>query len=44
MKELNVKLEINLIDKENFKLSKLNKKKINIINVEFKFKKTFDKK
>ena len=43
MKKLNVKSEINLIDKENFNFNRLSKKKINIINVDFKFKKTFDK-
>ena len=43
MKKLNVKSEITLIDKENFNFNRLSKKKINIINVDFKFKKTFDK-
>jgi len=43
MKRLNVKLQVNMIDIENFNLNRLSKKKINIINVNFKFKKTFDK-
>lgn len=43
MQKLNLKCQINLIDKNNFNLKKLTKKKINIINVDFKFKKTFDK-
>ena len=43
MKRLNIKLQINMIDIKNFNLNKLSKKKINIINVDFKFKKTFDK-
>jgi len=43
MKELNFKFEINLINKDDLNLDKLSKKKINIINVNFKFKKTFDK-
>jgi 4-hydroxythreonine-4-phosphate dehydrogenase len=43
MKKLDFKLEINLINKNDFNLNKLSKKKINIINVDFKFKKTFDK-
>ena len=43
MERLKVKLQINLIDIENFNLNKLSKKKINIINVDFKFKKKFNK-
>ena len=43
MKQLNFKVKINIINKENFNLNDLNKKKINIINVDFKFKKIFDK-
>lgn len=43
IQKLNLKCQINLIDKNNFNLKKLTKKKINIINVDFKFKKTFDK-
>jgi 4-hydroxythreonine-4-phosphate dehydrogenase len=43
MKKLDFKLEINLINKNDFNLNKLSKKKINVINVDFKFKKTFDK-
>jgi len=43
MKKLNFKVKINIINKENFNLNDLNKKKINIINVDFKFKKIFDK-
>tara|TARA_E500000331_G_C17185418_1_gene682425 strand:+ start:280 stop:1245 length:966 start_codon:yes stop_codon:yes gene_type:complete len=42
-KKLNVKFTINLIDQKNFKINKLSKTKINIINVNFKFKKVFDK-
>ena len=43
MKQLNFKVKINIINKENFNLNDLNKKKINIINVDFKFKKIFYK-
>jgi len=43
MKELNFKFKLNLIDKNNLHLNKINNKSINIINVDFKFKKTFDK-
>jgi len=43
MKQLNFKVKINIINKENFNLNNLSKKKINIINVDFKFKKIFDK-
>jgi len=43
MKKLNFKVKINIINKENFNLNNLSKKKINIINVDFKFKKIFDK-
>ena len=43
MKKLDFKLKINLINKNDFILNKLSKKKINVINVDFKFKKTFDK-
>ena len=43
MKKLNFRFKINLIDKESFDLDKLSKKKINIINIDFKFEKTFDK-
>ena len=39
---LNYKISFNLINK-NFKLSDLKKNKINVINVNFKFKKIFDK-
>ena len=42
-KKLNIKFKINLIDKDNFNIRSLSKIKINIINVDFKFKKTFDK-
>ncbi len=43
MKKLNFNFKLNLIDKNNFHLNKMNNKKINIINVNYKFKKTFDK-
>ena len=43
MKKLNFKVKINIINKENFNLNDIKKKKINIINVDFKFKKIFDK-
>ena len=43
MKKLNFSYKVNLIDKNNLDFSTLSKKKINIINVDFKFKKTFDK-
>ena len=42
-KKINIKFEINLINKENFNINSLSKIKINIINVDFKFKKPFDK-
>ena len=42
LKYLNYKISFNLIN-ENFKLSDLKKNKINVINVNFKFKKIFDK-
>ena len=43
MKKLNFDFKINLVDKNNINFSILNKKEINIIDVKFKFKKTFDK-
>ena len=43
MKKLNFDFKINLVDKNNINFSVLNKKEINIIDVNFKFKKTFDK-
>ena len=43
MKKLNFQIKINLLNKKNFKLKDLSKKKINIIDVDFKFKKIFDK-
>ena len=43
MKSLNYKSSFNLINKDNFKNSDLKKNSINIINVKFIFKKTFDK-
>ncbi len=43
MKKINFNFKLNLIDKNNFHLNKMNNKKINIINVNYKFKKTFDK-
>ncbi len=43
MKKLKFNFKINLIDKQNINLKKINNKKINLIDVNFKFKKTFDK-
>ena len=43
MKKLNFDFKINLVDKNNINFSKPNKKEINIIDVNFKFKKAFDK-
>ena len=43
MKKLNFNFKINIIDKDNINFKKLAQKKINLINVDFKFKKTFDK-
>mgnify|MGYP000880835884 CR=1 FL=1 len=43
MKKLNFNFKINLIDKNQSNFKSLNNKKINLIDVEFKFNKTFDK-
>jgi len=43
MKSLNFDYKINELDIKKIKLDKLPKNKINIVNVDFKFKKTFDK-
>ena len=43
MKKLNFNYEINLIKQKKLNLNKLNNKKINLINVDFLFKKTFEK-
>jgi 4-hydroxythreonine-4-phosphate dehydrogenase len=43
MKKLGFNFKINLIDKNKVDFKKLNNKEINIINVDFKFKKVFDK-
>ena len=43
MKRLNFNFKINIIDKDNINFTELTQKKINIINVDFKFNKTFDK-
>ena len=43
MKRLNFNFKINLIDKNQSDFNNLDNKKINLINVEFKFNKTFDK-
>ncbi len=43
MKKMKYNIEINLIDKNETLLNQLYKKKINLIDVEFKFNKTFDK-
>ena len=40
---LGFNFEINLVDKNNINFNKLSKKKINIIDINFNFKKTFDK-
>ena len=42
LKHLNYKTNFNIIN-ENFRLKDLKKNKINILNVNFKFKKAFDK-
>ena len=42
MKRLNYTFPINLLDKNNLSFANLNNKKINIIDVEFEFKKPFD--
>ena len=44
MKKLGFNFKINNIDKEFKDFSKLNNKKINLINVDYKFKKCFEKK
>ena len=43
MKELKFNFKINLINYKNFKLHKLDNKKINLIDVNYDFKKTFDR-
>ncbi len=43
MKKLNYSFQLNSLDKTNFNSKKLNNKKLNIIDIDFKFKKTFDK-
>jgi 4-hydroxythreonine-4-phosphate dehydrogenase len=43
MKKLNYSFGINIVDKNKVDIRKLDKKKINVINVDFKFTKTFDK-
>ncbi len=43
MNKLGFKIRINLIDKKKINLNQLDNNKINLINVSFKFKKTFDK-
>ena len=43
MKKLNYNFKINLLNKDYLNFDNLNNKKINIINVDFYFKKTFDK-
>ena len=43
MKKLNNKLEINLLDFYNFKIGTVDKKKINLINVDYKTTKAFSK-
>ena len=43
MKKLGFKFKINLIDKKNINFHELNNKKINIIDVNYKFKNSFEK-
>jgi len=43
MKKLNFNFSINSINKDDINFSKINNKKINLIDVKFKFSKTFDK-
>tara|TARA_B100000787_G_scaffold15873_1_gene11254 strand:- start:141 stop:1106 length:966 start_codon:yes stop_codon:yes gene_type:complete len=43
MEKLNERLNVNLIDSKRLDLQTLNNKKINIINVNYKFKKVFEK-
>ena len=43
MKKLNYSFEIRLVDEEIINNRKLDNKKINLFNVNFKFKKVFDK-
>ena len=43
MNKMNFKYSINLINKDKIKFNQLSTKKINLINVNFKFSKTFDK-
>ena len=43
MKRLNYNFKIKIINKNNIVFRKLNKNKINIVDVNFKYKKTFDK-
>jgi 4-hydroxythreonine-4-phosphate dehydrogenase len=42
MKKLNYNFGVNIVDKDKLDFNKLDKKKINVINVDFKFTKTFD--
>ena len=42
MKKLNYNYKINLINRASINLNKLNKNKINIINIDYEFKKIFD--
>ena len=43
MQKLNFDVKINVIDKDNIKFKLLDNKSVNLIDVNFKFKKTFDK-
>tara|TARA_B100000787_G_C16177265_1_gene289740 strand:+ start:513 stop:1478 length:966 start_codon:yes stop_codon:yes gene_type:complete len=43
MKSLGFSFDINLINKNNINFKKLSKKKINVIDIDYKFKKVFDK-
>ena len=43
MKKLNYNLKFNFLQKDNFNISQINNNRINIIDVDFSFKKPFDK-
>ena len=43
MEQLRFNFKINLLDKKNISFKALNNKKINIINIDYKYKKNFDK-
>ena len=43
MKKLNYNFKFNFLQKDNFNISQINNNRINIIDVDFSFKKPFDK-